>query len=43
MKCAGCSREQLRLRVWKNGKKYCLNCYEEIISVVSEYERKRDN
>jgi len=45
MKCSGgCGQEitNIQSRTWRNGKKYCLNCYEEIIAMASEQKNKRD-
>jgi formylmethanofuran dehydrogenase subunit E len=42
VKCAGCNEERIKLRVWKNGKKYCLNCYEEITAMSTEEKNKRN-
>lgn len=36
MKCAGCDKETNQLRGWKNNKKYCSRCMEEIKAFENE-------
>lgn len=40
MKCAGCKREKVRHDIFRtyNKKKYCMRCYDEIISTTPVYK-----